>query len=178
MSDPTNESETGTTLVETSETTRNADALVKTFAVGSAIIGAIPVAPVVMVLLLALNLTMLYRLSQLYGVTPNKDLGKAAIYSFIAACGAGAIGGRVKFGLSTVLPFAGQFIRGVTVPLFAAGLTYGVGKLFTQHFASGGTFLNFKPEEVREHFYAEFQNGTKMAEEAEVQEGAPQPTAA
>ena len=38
-----------------------------------------------------------------------------------------------------------------------------IGKLFTQHFASGGTFLDFHPEAVREHFYAEFQKGTKLA---------------
>jgi uncharacterized protein (DUF697 family) len=119
-----------------------------------------------MVILLGLNLKMLHKLSKIYGVDYNQDLGKAAIYSFIGACGSGAIGGRVIFGLSTLVPVAGQFIQAVTVPVFAASFTYGIGKLFTQHFASGGTFLDFHPEEVREHFYTEFQKGTKVAAES------------
>lgn len=166
MSDPTNLSEAGTALEEVSGTTRKADAAVRNHAVGSAVVGAIPVGPLVMVILLALNLKMVHKLSRIYGVDFNEDLGRAAIYSFIGACGAGAIGGRVIFGLSTLVPVAGQFIQAVTVPVFAAGFTYGIGKLFTQHFASGGTFLDFHPEAVREHFYTEFQKGTKLAAEA------------
>jgi uncharacterized protein (DUF697 family) len=166
MSDTTNQLEVGAALEEVSHTTRHADAAVRNHAVGSAVVGAIPIGPLVMVILLALNLKMVHRLSRIYGVEFNEDLGRAAIYSFIGACGAGAIGGRVIFGLTTLVPVAGQFIQAVTVPAFAAGFTYGIGKLFTQHFAAGGTFLDFHPEEVREYFYAEFQKGTKMAAEA------------
>ena len=172
MSDPTNLSQTDTVPAETSETTRKADATVRTHAVGSAVVGAIPVGPLVMVVLLALNLKMVHKLSRIYGVEFDKDLGKAAIYSFVGACGAGAIGGRVIWGLSTLVPVAGQFIQAITVPVFAAGFTYGIGKLFTQHFAAGGTFLDFHPEDVRDHFYAEFQQGTKMAEEGGLQDAA------
>lgn len=166
MSDPTNQSEAGTALEGVSGTTRRADAAVRNHAVGSAVVGAVPVGPLVMVLLLALNLKMVHKLSKIYDVDFNEDLGRAAIYSFIGACGSGAIGGRIIWGLSTLVPVAGQFIQAVTVPVFAAGFTYGIGKLFTQHFASGGTFLDFHPEEVREHFYAEFQEGMKLAEKA------------
>jgi hypothetical protein len=40
----------------------------------------------------------------------------------------------------------------VAVPGFAAGLTWAVGRVFIQHFASGGTFLNLDPHQVREYF--------------------------
>ena len=98
MSDPTNLSEAGTALEEVSGTTRKADAAVRNHAVGSAVVGAIPVGPLVMVILLALNLKMVHKLSRIYGVDFNEDLGRAAIYSVIGACGAGASGGRVNFG--------------------------------------------------------------------------------
>jgi len=166
MSDPTNHSEPGTALAELSEQTRKADAVVRNHAVGSAVVGAIPVGPLVMVVLLGLNLKMIQKLARIYDVEFSDELGRSAIYSFIGACGAGAIGGRVMWGLSTLVPVAGQLIQAVTVPVFAAGFTYGIGKLFTQHFASGGTFLDFHPEEVREHFFAEFQKGTQLAAEA------------
>lgn len=166
MSETTNQLEVGTSSGEVSPTTRHADAAVRTHAVGSAVVGAIPVGPLVMALLLALNLKMVHKLSRIYGVEFNEDLGRAAIFSFIGACGAGAIGGRVIWGLTALVPVAGQFIQAITVPVFAAGFTYGIGKLFTQHFASGGTFLDFHPEEVRDHFYAEFQKGAQLATES------------
>lgn len=166
MPDPTIHKEAGTSLVRPGDETRQADATVRAHAVGSAVIGAIPVPPLVMAALLAMNLKMLYSLSRIYHVEFKRDLGRAAIFSFIGACGAGAIGGRVIFGLSTLVPVAGQLLQAVTVPIFAAGLTYGIGKIFTQHFASGGTFLDFDPDAVREHFYEEFREGTKVAEEA------------
>ena len=47
-------------------------------------------------------------------------------------------------------------VGGITVGVFASASTYAVGRVFIQHFASGGTFLDFKPEEVRDFFNAEF----------------------
>lgn len=178
MADLTTHTEDSTALIQPAEETRKADATVRSHAIGSAIIGAVPVPPLVMAALLAVNLKMLYSLSRIYGVEFNRDLGKAAITSFLGACGAGAIGGRVIFGLSTLVPVAGQLLQAVTVPVFAAGLTYGVGKLFTQHFASGGTFLDFNPDAVREHFYEEFREGTKVAKETGMDTSVTQPVTA
>jgi hypothetical protein len=39
---------------------------------------------------------------------------------------------------------------------FASASTYAVGRVFIQHFESGGTFLDFDPDKVRAHFEAEF----------------------
>jgi len=38
-----------------------------------------------------------------------------------------------------------------------------VGKVFMQHFASGGTFLNFNPDEVKEYYSQMFQEGKQVA---------------
>jgi uncharacterized protein (DUF697 family) len=178
MADPTIHTDRGTDLIQSSEETRQSDATVRAHAVGSAVIGAVPVPPLVMAALLAMNLKMLYSLSRIYRVEFNRELSRAAIFSFIGACGAGAIGGRVMWGLSTLVPVAGQLLQAVTVPIFAAGLTYGIGKIFTQHFASGGTFLDFNPEAVREHFYAEFRRGTKVAEASGMDTDVTQPVTA
>ncbi len=47
--------------------------------------------------------------------------------------------------------------------LFCGASTWALGKVFIQHFESGGTFLDFKPEEVKEYFKAQFVEGRKMA---------------
>jgi len=38
------------------------------------------------------------------------------------------------------------------VPAFGAGMSWAVGRIFMQHFASGGTFLDFDPDKVRAFF--------------------------
>ncbi len=58
------------------------------------------------------------------------------------------IGGSV---LKSV-PFVGSFLGMVSVPFSAAGLTWAIGRVFVQHFASGGNFLTFDPAKVRQHF--------------------------
>jgi hypothetical protein len=47
--------------------------------------------------------------------------------------------------------------------LFAAAYAWALGRVFIQHFESGGTFLNFDAEAVKEHFRAQFEEGRKMA---------------
>ena len=37
----------------------------------------------------------------------------------------------------------------------AGASTWAMGKVFTQHFATGGTLLDFDPDTMREHFKTE-----------------------
>jgi hypothetical protein len=41
------------------------------------------------------------------------------------------------------------------MPAFSAGATYLIGKVFIQHFASGGTLLDFNPPDYREFIKAQ-----------------------
>ncbi len=138
--------------------------LVRNHSVLSAPMGAVPIPPLAMALILANNLTMLKRLSSIYDVKFSKDAGKAAISSFLAGCGTVSISGRLIWGLSTALPVAAPVISMVTIPIFGAAATYAVGHLFIQHFESGGTFLTFDPEKVKGHYAKLFAEGEKRAE--------------
>ncbi|NJL59719.1 MAG: hypothetical protein HC887_08825 [Desulfobacteraceae bacterium] len=51
------------------------------------------------------------------------------------------------------------------MPASAGAMTYAVGRVFLQHFESGGTFLNFNPEEVKEHYARLFEEGKKVVAE-------------
>jgi hypothetical protein len=41
------------------------------------------------------------------------------------------------------------------MPALSAGATYAIGKAFIQHFASGGTLLDFNPPDYRDFFRAQ-----------------------
>ena len=48
------------------------------------------------------------------------------------------------------LPGIGTVIGALTMPVASAGATWVIGKVFIQHFASGGTLLDFNPPDYRE----------------------------
>jgi hypothetical protein len=53
------------------------------------------------------------------------------------------------------LPGIGTAIGAITMPVISAGATYIIGKVFIQHFASGGTLLDFNPPDYREFIKAQ-----------------------
>jgi uncharacterized protein (DUF697 family) len=103
----------------------------------------------------ALQLKMLAELSEIYGVPFQENSGKAALASL--ACfiipHAGALGA-----LSNAIPVL-NVLGAPLAATFAGAYSWALGNIFIQHFESGGTFLTFDPEKVREHFKALFETG-------------------
>ena len=53
------------------------------------------------------------------------------------------------------VPILGTIVGGFVMPVLSAGATYAIGKAFIQHFASGGTLLDFNPPDYREFIKAQ-----------------------
>jgi uncharacterized protein (DUF697 family) len=127
--------------------------LVDRFAIWSGVAGLIPL-PVVDVLAVGgLQLQMLRRLSQIYDVPFSENRGKALIASLAGAM----IPTTSSIGAGSALkavPFVGWAVAGFVMPVLSAGATYAIGKAFIQHFASGGTLLDFNPPDYREFIKA------------------------
>ena len=47
------------------------------------------------------------------------------------------------------VPIIGTITAGFVMPVLSAGATYAIGKAFIQHFASGGTLLDFNAPDYR-----------------------------
>jgi uncharacterized protein (DUF697 family) len=125
-----------------------ASKLVDRFAAWSGVAGFIPVPIVDAVAVGGLQLQMVRRISQIYGVAFNENRGKALIASLAGAMipmtsGVGAAS-IFKF-----VPVVGTIVSAVVMPALSAGATFAVGKVFIQHFASGGTLLDFNPPDYR-----------------------------
>ena len=95
------------------------------------------------------QIQMLRRLSQIYGVAFSENRGKALIASLAGSM----IPTTSGIGAASVLkavPIVGTIVAGFVIPVLSAGATYAIGKAFIQHFASGGTLLDFNPPDYRE----------------------------
>lgn len=151
-------------LVKHKHRTTQAKKVVRNHSMIGGAFGVVPMPSLGVALIIAIGLKMLHRLSVIYDVDFNKDLGKSAISSFLVGCGSFSISGRLIWGLGAVVPAAAPVIGIVTTPLFAASTLYAMGRIFIQHFESGGTFLTFDPEKVRGHYAELFEEGKVLAE--------------
>jgi uncharacterized protein (DUF697 family) len=135
-----------------------ASEVVDRFSLWSGAAGLIPVPVLDMAAVGGVQLMMLRRLSEIYDVPFSDNRGKSIIASLAgsvlpastATSGAMTIGSLVKG-----LPGIGWAVGALSMPVLSAGATYVIGKVFIQHFASGGTLLDFNPPDYREFIKAQ-----------------------
>ena len=127
-------------------------------------VGLIPAPFVDLVGVSAVQLRMLHELTKLYDVPFSRDLGKeligALLGSIVPLSITATVGSAAK-----MLPLVGYVVGGLSMPLLSGAATYAIGKVFIQHFETGGTLLDFEPAKVREHFRREFAAGRGVAAE-------------
>lgn len=142
--------------VETAPENREEEAskLVNRFAIWSGVAGLIPVPVVDTVAVGGLQLQMVRRISQVFDVPFSENSGKALIASLVGAM----VPASSSIGAASMLkfvPVVGTLTAAFVMPALSAGATYAIGKAFIQHFASGGTLLDFNPPDYREFVKAQ-----------------------
>ena len=141
-----------------SEKEAQAHEIVKRKVYWSAGAGFIPLPLVDIAAIMLVQVKMLSDLANLYGLPFSKDRGKALISALIGSVAPTAIADPVASIIKAV-PLVGMTVSVVAMPALAGASTYAVGQVFIQHFEAGGTFLDFKPEEVKEYFAEQLEKG-------------------
>jgi uncharacterized protein (DUF697 family) len=144
----------------------NAKAIVKRYMLWSMGAGAIPMPVVDLAAVTGVQLKMLSELAKEYGVPFREDRGKAVISSLIGGVGSGALAYGLVGSMLKAVPLFGSLLGMASVPITAGAATYALGNVFLQHFASGGTFLDFDPAKVRAHFAEHMEEGKRVATDA------------
>lgn len=161
-------SETDTAVVkdETTQRSEVADKVIRNYALGAIVPSLIPVPMLDLVVVTGIQLKMLHSLAQNYSVPFKEEAGRSAL--------AALVGGTASLGTSRIvtsavkaIPFVGQLTGAVTMPVINGGLTYAIGKVFKQHFESGGTFLSFDASKVRAYFEEQFNEGKAVVAAAQ-----------
>ena len=158
-SDPADDT-IGSVTTEATDEDRDeaASKLVDRFSLWSGAAGLIPLPIVDIVAVGGVQLEMLRRLSDIYGVPFVENRGKSIIASLAGSVLPASTATTTAMGVTSALksiPGIGTAISAFTMPVFSAGATYVIGKVFIQHFASGGTLLDFNPPDYREFIKAQ-----------------------
>jgi len=146
--------------VETTDEHRDelASQVVDRFSLWSGAAGLIPLPLVDVAAVGGVQLMMLRRLSEIYGVPFSENRGKSMIASLagsILPASTATTSAMTAATLVKGLPGIGWAVGSLSMPVFSAGATYVIGKVFIQHFASGGTLLDFNPPDYREFIKAQ-----------------------
>ena len=141
----------------------NAEQIVKRYSLYSGVAGLIPVPLVDIAAITGVQLKMVSDLAKAYGVPFYEDQGKAIVSALLGSViptrlGFGAAGSFLK-----AVPVVGPVLGIFTTSIFGSAATWAVGKVFIQHFASGGTFLDFDPDKVRAYFKSEYEQAKTKA---------------
>jgi len=138
-------------LIEKTHSTRDERAaeLVDRLSLWSGAAGLIPVPLVDVAAVWGVQLHMLRRLSEIYGVPFSENRGKSILTSLAGAM-IPATAATTMTSLMKGVPIIGTAIGALTMPAVAACGTWVIGKVFMKHFASGGTLLDFNPPDYRE----------------------------
>jgi len=110
--------------------------------------GLIPIPYLDVIALTALQIRMLAKISEVYGVEFTNSLGKLAVTSLMLAVPQGLSTGffsglMAAMPATKFVPVAGTVIGEVAMASFGATITYALGEVFIEHFESGGTLLDF-----------------------------------
>lgn len=138
-----------------------ADKLIYNHTLGAMGIGLIPLPLIDIGALTALQIRLICKLSQLYGQSFSHDKAKniigALIGSLTSVSLAVPVGSLIKF-----IPIVGHTVSVLVMPASGGASTYALGKVFVQHYESGGTFLSFDPAAVKAHFAELLREGRKF----------------
>ncbi len=131
---------------------------VRNYAMGSMAVGLIPLPLVDIAALTSVQLKMLHKLAGLYEIEFSKELVKSLVGALlggvIPVTAATSLASMIK-----IVPVVGQASGAISMVAMGSAGTYAVGSVFIEHFESGGTFLTFEPEKVKEKFKTLFEEG-------------------
>lgn len=124
-------------------------------------IGIMPLPGVDLVALTGVQLNLLRRLGDLYGHKLSDQMGRkllgALLSGYLPLAVAAPVASVLKF-----VPGVGVMAGVLAQSSLAGTVTYAVGKLFYQHFESGGTFLDFNGAAVSAKLREQVQEGKEF----------------
>jgi uncharacterized protein (DUF697 family) len=124
--------------------------------------GIIPLPGVDTLALITIQLNMLRNLAKFYKLPFPEHTVRSLLGSLVGSVSAVPIAvGLIS--ASKFVPLLGSTLAALSMPVTAGAVTYAVGKVFNQHFASGGTFLTFDPKKVKDYYTEMLKEGKAKA---------------
>ncbi len=152
-------------MQENKTASEKADSIIQNHMIWSMGAGLIPVPIADFFAVSAIQLDMIRQLAKVYDIDFSEQAGKASITA-LTSSGLARLGARaVKF-----IPGVGTILGGITMSVLSGASSYALGQVFSKHFESGGTFLDFEPSRVKKFYDEQFEKGKIIAKDIDEEE--------
>ncbi|AKQ64436.1 hypothetical protein A176_001348 [Myxococcus hansupus] len=145
--------------------------IVKKYSLWSMGAGALPLPGLDIAAFMVVQLRMLGELAELHSVSFHEQRARGVVAALLGAASSTLLGRPLVFSLLKGVPVIGSTAGVLSGAVSMAGLSRAIGRLFIQHFETGGTLLTFDAKAMRAHFMREFEKN----EGAEVRSATPPP---
>lgn len=125
--------------------------------------GLIPVPFLDVAAIAGVQLNMLARLSELYGVPFETNRARVILMTVLGTVAPGSLALGAAGAAIRAVPVLGSVLSVLTLPAFAAASTYAVGSVFTTHLATGGSLFDVDIDDMKEAVSKEFASRTARA---------------
>ncbi len=119
--------------------------------------GIVPLPALDFVAVTGIQLDMVRKLSDLYGIEFKEGIAKKIITTVVGS-GAGTLASPLVETAVVGIPLIGLPLAIATRPLLFGTGTYAVGQMFVTHFERGGTFLSANMDAMKESFSTAMRN--------------------
>lgn len=140
-----------------------ADNLIKDYVIASVAASIVPIAFFDIAAVVAIQLRMIQKLSNLYGKPFSERLGRKVIYALVGGVLGYGAGYVVAASATKMIPGIGWIVGMVSLPVVAGGATYAVGRSIVKHYEEGGTLLDFNASKMRDFYNEQFEKGKAVA---------------
>ena len=117
--------------------------------------GLVPIPLVDLAAMSGVQLKMIHSLTKYYDIPFSREAAKSIIAALIGGGGSFVIAASAG-SMMKLIPVVGSVAGALTQPALAAASTYALGRVFIQHFETGGTLLNFNASDLREYYAEQF----------------------
>lgn len=138
--------------------TEKADKIIQNHMILSIGAGLVPIPLLDMVAVTAIQVDMLKQLSKQYDIDFSEQAGK----SWISAIG-GTILARLGASAIKAIPVFGSLLGGLSMAALSGAATYGLGKVFKEHYKNGGDLSDIDLDKAKDYFKQKFEEGKELA---------------
>ena len=139
--------------------------IIRRYVMWSMAAGAVPVPIVDVAAVTGVQLKMISALADHYKSPFDSDRGKSLIGALFGTLGGMGIARGVLGSAIKSIPFVGTIGGFVLVPAMSGAVTYGLGKVFSAHFETGGTLLTFDAATMKDEFARQVKAGEEVVHE-------------
>lgn len=146
-------------VVLSSEEERDAKVkkLIKRYAAVSGGLGFIPLPVLDVASISSAQYAMIRDIAEIYGYESTKERTRVIVSSILGGSLPTVLAAAGGGSLVKSIPVVGTIAGAVLVPALASAVTIALGRVFSQHFETGGTLLDIDADKLRAHFKAELE---------------------